>query len=60
MKLYKRNMGYFINCAFWVLAFSFDPIWILISQIGPVTLLLPLVFGYTLGYWEKDIDWEMN
>lgn len=59
MSLYKKNMGFFINAAFWTLALFTDPIWILIKEMGPAALILPAMFGLILGHWESDIDWEL-
>lgn len=59
MNLYKKNMGFFINAAFWTLALFTDPIWLLIKDIGPVALVLPVAFGWFLGNCERDIDWEL-
>ena len=59
MKLYKENTGFFINMAFWTLAIFTDPIWMLIKEMGPVSLILPAIFGLLLGHWEVDIDWTL-
>jgi hypothetical protein len=59
MNLYKKNMGFFINAAFWTIALFTDPIWILIKELGPIALALPVMFGWLLANFEKDIDWEL-
>lgn len=59
MKIYKENLGFFINAAFWTIALFTDPIWILIKELGPVALALPVAFGWLLANFEKNIDWEL-
>lgn len=60
MKIYKKNLGFFINAAFWTMALFNDPIWILIKDLGPIALVLPIAFGWFLGNAEKNIDWELS
>ena len=59
MKIYKQNLGYFLNVWFTSSIVLIDPLWIVISYYMPITLLIPICFGIWLGYMEKDIDWEL-
>lgn len=59
MKIYKKNLGFFINASFWIMAIFNDPIWEMIKYMGPIALTLPIAFGAILGYWESNIDWEL-
>lgn len=59
MKIKKENFGLFINAAFWIFALFTDPIWILINQMGPVSLMLPAMFGVALAKFEENIDWKL-
>ena len=59
MQIYRKNLGYFINYAFWIMVLSFDPIWFFIEATFPYSLVLALIFGWWLAKMEKDIDWKL-
>jgi hypothetical protein len=59
MGIYKKNIGYFLNMSFWILLFCFDSFIDMILKMGASTIVIPILFGFILGHWEKDIDWEI-